>query len=186
VSNEGASGEKQTYTSVHKVVEWLPVQDVDPALFTLPQDLPQVPCREREWEMTVEEAQSFYSFDIYWPGETFGGQRLSRVVEVEVSSTISGPTHYVGFYYQDPGRPQQPGLNVSNDAVETIPGFWENPVAMPGEPGREVTVAGTRGVLFMSDSGAHLRLQLGDTLITINGDSEDEVLAAGDALTKLN
>jgi len=178
---------RETKTFAYRVVEWLPAQDVDRSLFTLPEDLPQVPRTEREWEMTVQEARAFSGFDVYWVGEGFQGLTLSYLRDFSSLSRGEASRNFI-FNYPPPGVPDGTALQVTSVPIQTFQAtgeLWDQPLFMPGAPGTEVTVAGTRGVLFLADI-AQLRLRLGDTVIIINGQTKEQVLAAGDALAKLN
>jgi hypothetical protein len=186
---EGEGTQKETHTTAYRVVEWLPVEAVDPALFALPKDLPEVEDTTIHREMTVEEARAFRDFDTYWLGESFQGLGISRVLEFRSTpgtGSIGPWTHYFEFDYSTPGMADRGPLQVSSYPVDMFHQPRASADFTAGPSDREVSVAGTTGVLSTSDSGVRLQLQLGNTVIYIDGDSQDRVLAAGQVLARLN
>ncbi len=182
--SEGAP--EETHTTTYRVLEWLAVEAVDPALFTLPDDLPPVTSTTTQTEMTVEEARAFLDFDIYWLGPAFQGLTLSSVRAYRRTSSIGPWTHRVDVAYSAPDTGERPLLQISASPAAMYEQPRVNADLTAGPLDREVSVAGTTAVVSMSGSSAQLQMQLADTVITINAATEDEAVVAGDALTKLN
>ena len=174
---EAEGAQEETSTTVYRVVEWLPTEAVDPALFTLPKDLPEAQATTIQTEMTADEARAFPDFDIYWLGESFQGLTLSRVFEYKRTSSIGPWTHRFDFDYSTPGAPEEVTLQVSNVPVEMFNQPLVETPSSVGASGREVGRIGDR---------ADVRFRLGGTLVDAQGDSEDQTLAAADAVAKLN
>jgi hypothetical protein len=180
------------------VIEWLPVEAVDPALFAVPEDLPPIRTLNRDIELTVQEAREFKAFDVYYLGQSVNGQSLLLLTEFErvygadwSDPSDWPPTHYVRAVYGAPGVPgaeYTPALSITSDPDHLIQAPWEEdpPMPRPGGPGRQVTVAGVPGVIFETPGDATLWFQLGGTVITISGEDSQQVLSAAESLEKLN
>lgn len=183
---------------VDSVSEWQPAIEVDPALFAVPKGLPPLRSTTKDIELTMSEATEFEGFDIYYLGSTALDWPLLGLFEIERSYGADWsdpeewpPTRYVGAVYGlrgGLGQPEVSKVSINSWPDEFVKAPWEEdpPMPRPGSPGREVTAAGVRGILFEAPDETTLWLQLGATVISIRGEDSQQVLSAADSLQRLN
>lgn len=183
-------GEKEVGDVEYSVLEWVSQEDVDASLFKLPQHLLDVRYRTKETYMTIEEARGFRDFDVYYLGENPQGLKLWRLLDYSSTSPDTS-IHYFAADYALASAPDEPALHIRSevrDKDRIDP--WNTPdnplLSAEMGPKRDVSVHGTTGFLYSQGREANLWLQIGDTVIHISGDTEEQVLTAAEALARLN
>lgn len=174
------TGKRTIQDARYKVVEWVPQDSLDPAVFDLPANLPKATYEEWQTEMTVDEAQTFKDFDVYYLGDSFQDLKLYQLLEFRDSD---GP-HYVAANYSLDGTAASPMLQVTSELEgKSIQSPWNT----PDQSKQDVTVDGTTGFYYPHNG---LFLQQGNTVIHVSGSgeggTENVILAAGDGLLRLN
>jgi len=176
----------------YTVVEWLPRQALDADLFKLPSNLPNVTSTTTETYMTADEARKFGEFDVYYLGDTFQNLKLYDFLEFREDSTFAGTsisTHYFAADYSSDGTNATPVLQVTSELEDkSIKSAWNTPELDPSfNSKRDVTVHNTTGFYYPP---GRLFLQIDRTVIEVevreSPTAEQTILAAGDALVKLN
>ncbi len=169
----------------YQTVEWLPFDQVSNTLLE-PLTLASTGATRGRWTLTVAEANALKAFPLYYLDSEFRGLPLQKIEEYRNDRPMLG-FQGVDIVYGVPplvptGAFQELRITQVSAQVETVGAD----LPTPWDSGTNVTVRGIDAILLEEGPITGLKLRLGDTLVIIWGQGKDEVLAAGEALVRLN
>jgi hypothetical protein len=168
----------------YSLIEWLPQSKVDADLFQLPDNLPNVISSSKQRDMTVEEAKNLRGIDAYFLGDTFQGLTVLNLSEYESQSDL--PIHYFKAEYSSAeGGPIFVSVTTYvQDPTRKDP--WNTPDEVGKGEKRDVTVQGNKAYLYREGGQSEVWFQTVGSVVRIAAKSDDQVLAAGEVLQRLN